>query len=569
MRFRPLAVGCVLSCLSPIAQAAPLSIQPSVDPQHSLTGWTLAEIVMMQRGDIDAAYEALSQALKLSPHDIHLRIDTLHYAAMSGHQTEALDLARTLPADDISTLILAQEAIVGKNWNELRHVLDRDSHRGALLAVAAPALEAWQQAAIGKSDRALSLLMDASGLPETRRLYLLHAALVAQALPDPARATALFEKTGSVRTDPLSLQIVYAQEYGSWLYRRGQKAEAEDTIAALAHGSPLGNMLVPALQHAITNVPAPSTRTGLAILDLQLGLMLADAARQDNIPADMAIIMLRQSLYLDPSLTIARIMLADLLRENSHNDDALDVLEKIPSSSPFAALAAQERVDITIHLHDLPRQAQALQQALALNPGNPDYLAQLGGVQDQLAQHEEAITSYTQALAASSPRKATVWPVLIGRAMAYQEKGDWAHAQEDMRHALTLAPEEPEVLNFVGYADIEHGVNTKEAMNHLKHALSLQPGDASIQDSYAWALLKTDGDLDQALPLLIQSAEHAPNDPEIGYHLGVAYWYLGRKLEAQDQWNQALADSPQPQDRVLIMKALQDGPHLAAFERTK
>ncbi|WP_231098665.1 tetratricopeptide repeat protein [Gluconobacter oxydans] len=140
--------------------------------------------------------------------------------------------------------------------------------------------------------------------------------------------------------------------------------------------------------------------------------------------------------------------------------------------------------------------------------------------------------------------------------------------QDDMKHALELAPDQPEVLNFVGYANIEHDADQAQALAMLKKAVDLQPTDASIQDSYAWALLKYRADIKTALPILVQAAEHAPSDAEIGYHLGVAYWYLGRHTEAQDQWNQSLDDNPQPQDRALLMQALQNGgPHLAAFEQ--
>ena len=564
------AIGLV-GALSQAASAAPVpEVLPAISPEKSLTGWLLASSVMMQRGDIDAAYDALSHVLTLSSQNLKLQEDGLRYAAMTGHENEAVVLAKTLPASDIATLVLAQNAVSRKAWTEMRQTLSRSSHHGPLVSVAAPVLLAWAQAEEGHVDQALSTLNTAAAFAPTRRLYQLHAALIAERLPSRHQAQSLYQKAGSSPDDPLTLQILYAQLYGAWLEGQGQHPAARDVIAALGVSSPLASMIIGPLQHNLQKRAPLSAAQGAAILNLQLGLMITDVIQQEGIPRDPAIITLQQALYLDPNLTVARIFLADTFREGNQIPKGLDVLEHVSSSDPLAALAAQERVNLASRSHDLPMQADALHRALTLLPDNPEFLVQLAEVQDQMGHHAEAIDLYTKALKASPPRKEIAWPILLGRAMAAQESGNWAMMQEDMRHALELAPDQPEVLNFVGYASIEHDLDQDHALQLLKRALELQPNDPSIQDSYAWALLKHKGDLKTALPILIQAAEHASSDAEIGYHLGVAYWYLGRHTEAQDQWNQSLDDNPQPQDRTLILNALQQGgPHLKAFEQNR
>ncbi|MFT9447107.1 tetratricopeptide repeat protein [Gluconobacter japonicus] len=553
------------------ASAAPApEILPAVSPEKSLTGWLLASSVMMQRGEIDAAHETLSHVLALSSQNLKLREDGLRYAAMTGHETEAVALAKTLAASDIATLVLAQNAIPRKAWAEMRQTLSRNSHHGPLVSVAAPVLLAWAQAEEGHIEQALNTLSAAAAFAPTRRLYQLHAALIAERLSSQHEAQSLYQKAGNSPDDPLTLQILYAQLYGGWLEGQGQHQGARDAIAALGVSSPLASMIIGPLHHTLQKRAPLSAAQGAAILNLQLALMITDVIQQEGIPRDPAIITLQQALYLDPNLTVARIFLADTFREGNQLPKGLGVLDHVADTDPLAALAAQERVNLASRSHDLPMQADALNRALTLLPDNPEFLVQLAEVQDQMGHHDEAIELYTKALKASPPRKEIVWPILLGRAMAAQESGNWAVMKEDMHHALELAPDQPEVLNFVGYASIEHDVNQERALQLLKRALDLQPNDPSIQDSYAWALLKHKGDLKTALPILIQAAEHASSDAEIGYHLGVAYWYLGRHTEAQDQWNQSLDDSPQPQDRTLILNALQQGgPHLKAFENNK
>ncbi|MFT8612162.1 MAG: tetratricopeptide repeat protein [Gluconobacter oxydans] len=554
------------------AAAVPPAMMPAVNPEKSLTGWMMAATVMMERGDVSAANLALSHALPLAPHNLQLQHDALRYAAMAGKQAEAVRLANALPdhdvGSDIGTLILAQDAFARQDWAEMRRILTRSPHHGPLVAIAAPTLMAWSLAAEGHADKALNLLGEAAAQPATRRLYLLHAAMIAESLPNPQLAGQLYHRTGNASGDPLTLQILYAQLYGSWLERHGRHKEASDAIAALGVTSPLASLVIGPIQQSLPHLKSPTPALGGAVLNLQIALMITDVIQQDGIPRDPAIIALQQAIFLDPGLTIARIFLADTFREANQISSGLAELDGIPPSDPLAALAAQERINLALRSGDLEQEADALHRALTLRPDNPEFLIQLAEVEDQRGNHTQAIDLYTRALKASPPRKEILWPILLGRAMAAEESGNWPMVQDDMKHALELAPDQPEVLNFVGYANIEHDADQAQALAMLKKAVDLQPTDASIQDSYAWALLKYRADIKTALPILVQAAEHAPSDAEIGYHLGVAYWYLGRHTEAQDQWNQSLDDNPQPQDRALLMQALQNGgPHLAAFEQ--
>lgn len=271
---------------------------------------------------------------------------------------------------------------------------------------------------------------------------------------------------------------------------------------------------------------------------------------------------MRQALFLRPDLTLGKILLAEELRNDGQLDMAQMALDNVADNDPLASLSDHAQAQIALKRHDLKAALHALERVVKANPDNADILNELGSVQDQLGQSEAAVDTYTRALNQVSVMEARVWPLLLGRAIAWDHLKRRDKAQADLDHALALAPSEPVLLNYAGYSDVEHNERPAQALTLLRHAMDMAPDDAEIRDSYAWALLKQNGDLAQALPLLLSAVNAAPADAEIAYHLGVAYWYQGRQLEARDQWSQALNNKPEPETKALIEAALANGPDL-------
>ena len=108
----------------------------------------------------------------------------------------------------------------------------------------------------------------------------------------------------------------------------------------------------------------------------------------------------------------------------------------------------------------------------------------------------------------------------------------------DFRQALALSPEEPLVLNYLGYSMIEKKINLNEALGMVKKAVELKPNDGYIVDSLGWAYFQL-GDFEEATTQIERAVDLNPADPIIGEHLGDAYWRVGRTLEARFQWQHA------------------------------
>jgi Flp pilus assembly protein TadD len=102
-----------------------------------------------------------------------------------------------------------------------------------------------------------------------------------------------------------------------------------------------------------------------------------------------------------------------------------------------------------------------------------------------------------------------------------------------------MAPEQPLLLNFLGYAQLERGENMDAAEAMIRKASDLAPDDASITDSLGWAEFKR-GKVDEAIATLQRAAEKDPDQAEIQEHLGDALYKNGRRMEARFAWNASL-----------------------------
>jgi Flp pilus assembly protein TadD len=171
--------------------------------------------------------------------------------------------------------------------------------------------------------------------------------------------------------------------------------------------------------------------------------------------------------------------------------------------------------------------------------GVSDY-ARLGDVLANMKRHEEAAAAYARAfqfVAQGSPEER--WPLLLLQASALEEANRWSETRQLLGQALSLAPDEPLILNFLGYAKLERGedLDTAEAM--IRKASALAPDDASITDSLGWAVYKR-GRTKEAIEILTRAAKSDPTQAEIHEHLGDALYKAGNKFEARYAWSAAL-----------------------------
>ena len=312
-------------------------------------------------------------------------------------------------------------------------------------------------------------------------------------------------------------------------------------------------------------IPAPSI--GSAEDGLAEGLFdLASVVNQPD-TTDLALLYVRFALDLRPHLAVAQLLLADILSGENKPQKSLDVLAEIPSNSPYS-WSAQLRVAANLEtLGRMDEAAAELRAMAAKEPSRASAEIQLGDLLRGQKRFSESADAYNEAIRRLKAAGAVPhWPLYYSRGIAFERSGQWTLAEADLEHALELKPDQPLVLNYLGYSWIDRGEKLKRGLKMIEKAVALRPEDGYIVDSLGWAHYRL-GEYAVAIQYLEKALELVPDDPTINDHLGDAYWKSGRTTEARYQWRQALQFKPDKEDVKPIEAKLEGGLPTAATTR--
>jgi tetratricopeptide (TPR) repeat protein len=270
-----------------------------------------------------------------------------------------------------------------------------------------------------------------------------------------------------------------------------------------------------------------------------LAYFAADLTRMQRSAPPVALVQVAR--YVDPANSRTTALLALLLAQQQRTDEALALLRTVPAND---ALIGEIRDVQSRILRSAKRFDEAYQLAasatIAPNAGFADF-SRLGDVLEAMKRHDAAADAYGRALALAQAEnlKSELWSLLLLRANALEEANRWPEAKAALQQGLALEPDQPLLLNFLGYAELEHGENLDSAEAMIAKASELAPDDASITDSLGWAQLRR-GKVDEAISTLQDAAEKDPGQAEIQEHLGDALYRSGRHYEARFAWRAAL-----------------------------
>ncbi|MBV9248351.1 MAG: tetratricopeptide repeat protein, partial [Acetobacteraceae bacterium] len=406
----------------------------------------------------------------------------------------------------------------------------------------------------GRTDAALATLHPLLEGQRFRGIFALHSALIADVGGRQDDAAELYRVAQS---EMQGTNLRLAQMLATWQMRTGHETEAQQTFAALAETAPDLGIVVPALQAGVGKRPIDSATDGLAEAYLALG-----AALQAQDSKDLAMVMLQLALDLRADFVPARLLASDILSSERHDPAALQMIALVPDNDPLSPVIRLRRAFIT---DKLGHTAEALRDLNRLGAEFPESVApvtQQGDILRGRQRYPEAIAAYTHALARIPGPGASQWAIYYARGIAYERSRQWPSAEADLRHALELAPDQPSVLNYLGYSWADMGQHLPEARRMIQKAVDRRPNDGALTDSLGWVMLRQ-GEVGNAVRTLEQAVELDPEDSTVNSHLGDAYWAAGRKLEAQYQWRRALTLNPAPDDVAKLEAKLQSPPKSA------
>jgi tetratricopeptide (TPR) repeat protein len=506
----------------------------------------------LSQADPQVAATQFLRALAASPNDPELQQQAFIACLIAG-RSEAVQLANQLPDSQAAQLLLGQVQARSGHWQtaEQRY---HDLPRQGLTQLLQPLLLAWAQQGAGHTDSALATLRPYQDGQRFRGVYTLHAAMIADMGGRTADAARLYH---AAETEYGVMNLRLAQVLASWQARQGHPAEAQRTLANLAENAPEMRIALPALISASMTPPVARPLDGIA----ETYLALAAALRQQD-SSDFAMLLLRLALDLRPDFTAARLMAADILADKQHPENALQMLAPVANDDPLIAVIRLQRASLTEqmgHTEDAMRELQSLAQDY---PGNPQPLMRQGDLLRSKQRFSDAITAYDRAIASVKQPRPTDWLMFYDRGISYERAHQWPKAEADFKHALVLSPDQPFVLNYLGYSWADMGQHLPEARQMIERALEQRPNDGAIIDSLGWVMLRQ-GDAAGAVKTLERAVELEPEDPAINGHLGDAYAAAGRKLEAIYQWRRALTFNPEPEDVAKLEAKLQGSPPAA------
>ncbi len=273
---------------------------------------------------------------------------------------------------------------------------------------------------------------------------------------------------------------------------------------------------------------------------------------------DPGLIYLQLALYLAPNHSMALLSIAELYEQLKKQQLAIKAYEQIPQDSPLRR-NAEILLAADLDALDRPEEAKKrLEKLIAEKPTDLEAIMVLGNILRVRKQYAECAKVYDRGIATITNPERQHWSIYYLRGMCYERDKQWTKAEPDLQMALRLYPDNPDVLNYLGYSWIDQGANLDEGMRMIRRAVEQRPEDGYIVDSLGWAYYRI-GNYEEAMKNLEKAVEYKPFDPTINDHLGDVYWRLGRTLEAMFQWSHARDLKPEPEELVKIQEKLKSG----------
>ncbi len=454
--------------------------------------------------------------------------------------------------DRIARLVVGVRALKQKDYSAARQNFAQ-SVRGPVTDLTATLLSAWALAGSGDTRVSIDTMDKLSG-PDWYSIFKdLHAGLILDLANNKKDAGKRYER--AYKVDPTAVRMVEA--YGRYLARGGNKADALKVYGDFNKVLPDHPLIVQEMKAVNDGDKLPllvdSPQAGGAEALYGLGASIGRRGGED-----LALIYLQLALYLEPSHVMALLSLADLYESLKKPDLAIKVYERVPPSSP---LSRNAEIQLAGDLDQLDRSDEAkkrLEHVIADHPKDTEAILALGNIQRGRKEFAECADTYGKAIDTIANPDKSNWVVFYFRGICYERSHQWPSAEADMKKALELFPEQPLVLNYLGYSWVDQGAHLDDGMDMIRRAVEQRPDDGYIVDSLGWAYFRT-GNYDEAVKNLERAVELKPDDPTINDHLGDAYWRVGRTLEAHYQWSQAKDLGPEKEDLPKIEAKIKDG----------
>ena len=507
--------------------------------------------------DANSASAFYLSALRTDPKNNELLDRAFISSVADGNIDEAVKLAERILTIDksnrVARLVVGVQNLKLKKYAAAQLNINQ-SIRGPITDLVATLLSGWAIYGAGDTKAAVASIDKLTG-PDWYPIFKdLHTGMMLDLAGKEKDAGTRLER--AYKLDDSMLRV--AESYARWLSRNKDDAAASGIYEAFDKKLARHPLVQEGLRETKAGKKMPplvdSPQAGAAEALYGIGASLTRRGGED-----LALVYLQLALYLVPNHPLALLSLADLYESVKKPQMAIKIYERVPSNSP---LKRNAQIQLATDLDSADRSDEAikiLKNVTAEDPKDLEAIMALGNIERGRKKFADCAQTYSLGVDVLPPNSDKANSIYYYyRGICEERSKQWSKAEADMRKALELQPEQPHVLNYLGYSWIDQGVNLDEGMKMIKRAVEQRPDDGYIVDSLGWAYFRI-GNYEEAAKNLERAIDLKPEDPTINDHLGDAYWRVGRTLEAKFQWSHARDLKPEPDELPKIEAKIENG----------
>jgi tetratricopeptide (TPR) repeat protein len=514
--------------------------------------------------DYPTAIELYRKALDFEPANLEIRERLMISLLLNGDFEDGLKEAEALKDDAaverVTKIVRGLEAVRTGKFDSAKKILayqgpndlDRLTHH---------LLSAWADVGAGKGKRAISAVNGLKG-PDWFKVFTdYHLGAMAIVAGDTAGARQFLNKAVTNNDAVATAPDTFMRSVMALARLEAAAGNRQKALDAISVGDRLISNYAPlrALRESIEKGEKPAQQITTAAEGAAGVLFSIGGALNRQGAEDMVALYLQISHALDPNSADTLILLGGIAEKLEQPERAIAFYQKVPEGSPMRRIS---ELQLGVALSDTGKVEEAKQHLKDLIASDPSdirsYIA-YGSVLSQAKEYKEMAETYDKAIEVIGPvPKQSDWSVFFQRGIAYERLKIWDKAEPNFRKALELNPEQPQVLNYLGYSLVDMNLDLDEGLQMIQRAVDARPDDGYIVDSLGWAYYRL-GRFDEAVTELERAIQLRAGDATINDHLGDAYWRVGRKLEAVYQWNRTLVSEGEDVNREQVKEKIANG----------
>ncbi|WP_455477288.1 tetratricopeptide repeat protein [Bartonella sp. B41] len=526
----------------------------SVISTNSFAGSYLAGRIANHENRTNFAIDYFKKALTYKPDNIETQTEILEAMLSAGVFKEAVQQAKKLQKQGVITpivsLTLSVENFIKKDYKNAKLLMQEKVPDAAKNPIP-ELISAWAVFGSGDQSQAISDLEKIQG-PEWYSLFIYyHLALMNDLAENEQNAEKYFSRALNSRQIALLAPNTYERiivAYASFQLRHKMRTQAIQTLKK-GEKTLYGRDVLKIIRKKIEKgsslkrmIQTPQQGASEVLYDFGTALNYNSSGR-------IACILKQLSLVLYPQNDAALFQLANISAKLNNLNQAIKLYRALPPTSHYyrdGQLLLALIFTNNKNYHEAIKLLKALERKF---PNDHHVLITLAAVYMQENKFSDAVQTMNRAIKRVTNFKRDDWKLFYQRGIAFERLQKWSKAESDLRKALDFFPDQPEVLNYLGYSLVERNQKLEESLRILQKANELQSQNSHILDSLGWAYYKLK-QYDQAVQILETAVRMQPHDPTLNDHLGDAYWKVGRKREAIFQWNHAIDGEPENSKKI-------------------